>query len=128
MCIRDRVWGGPSISYPIELKVLIEEIGFKENNSYIYRVNEKIVGFGQVVDKDKNVRHLARIITNPESRRSGYGYELCNYLISIASERGGMITLNVYRNNRAAVTLYNRLGFTENKEKSNNEVIFMSKT
>lgn len=86
------------------------------------------MGFGQVIKKTESVSHLARIMTSPESRGKGYGIELCNYLVSIATESGNMITLNVYRTNQAAVTLYSRLGFSEDKDKSTSENIFMVKT
>jgi ribosomal protein S18 acetylase RimI-like enzyme len=45
-----------------------------------------------------------------------------------ATDSGDMITLNVYRTNQAAVALYERLEFTEDKDKSTNENIFMVKT
>ena len=123
-----RIWGGPSVSYPIRLKDLIEEISFSVDTSYVYKVKEEVVGFGQVIKKAKGSNHLARIITSPGSRGKGYGFDLCNGLISIAKESGSIITLNVYRANRVAVALYEKLGFTEDKDKSTNESVFMVKT
>jgi ribosomal-protein-alanine N-acetyltransferase len=123
-----RIWGGPSVSYPIELEALIEEIGFRDNNSFVYKVKERVLAFGQVIKKDDDLNHLARIITSPKCRENGYGFELCNALISIATDSGDMITLNVYRTNQAAVALYESLGFTEDKDKSTSENIFMVKT
>jgi ribosomal-protein-alanine N-acetyltransferase len=123
-----RIWGGPSISYPIRLGALIEEIGFRANNSFVYKVKDRILAFGQVIKKTDGRNHLARIITSPECRGKGYGLEFCNALISIATDSGDMITLNVYRTNQAAVALYERLEFTEDKDKSTNENIFMVKT
>ena len=122
------VWGGPSVSYPIRSKALIEEIGFRADNSYVYKDEEKVLAFGQVIKKTEGRKHLARIITSPDSRGKGYGFELCNTLVSIAAESGDVITLNVYRANRAAVALYERLGFTEDKDKSTNENVYMVKT
>ena len=123
-----QIWGGPLVSYPIRLKALIEEIGFGVDNSYVYKTKEKVIGFGQVIKNTKSSNHLARIIISPESRGKGYGFELCNTLISIAKEGGDMITLNVYRTNQAAVALYEKLGFTEDKDKSTNENVLMVKT
>jgi ribosomal-protein-alanine N-acetyltransferase len=123
-----RIWGGPSISYPIRLGALIEEIGFRANNSFVYKVKDRILAFGQVIKKTDGRNHLARIITNPECRGKGYGFELCNALISIATDSGDMITLNVYRTNQVAIAIYERLGFIEDKHKSTNEKILMVKT
>ena len=123
-----RIWGGLSVSYPIRLDALVEEIGFRANNSFVYKVKERVLAFGQVIKKTDGRNHLARIITNPECREKGYGSELCNALISIATDSGDVITLNVYRTNQAAVAIYERLGFTEDKDKSTNESIFMVKT
>ncbi|TQV65843.1 GNAT family N-acetyltransferase [Exilibacterium tricleocarpae] len=123
-----RFWGGPSVSYPIRLEALIEEISFRTDNSYVYKVKEKIMAFGQVIKKTEGSNHLARIITSPDSRGKGYGFELCNALVSIAKESGDMITLNVYRTNQAAVSLYEKLGFTEDKDKSTDENALMVKT
>ena len=123
-----QIWGGPSVSYPIKLKALIEEIGFRADNSYVYKAKENVIAFGQVIKKTESTNHLARIIISPNSRGKGYGFELCNALISIAKESGDMITLNVYRTNQKAVALYEKLGFIEDKVKSTNESILMVKT
>ena len=123
-----RIWSGSSVSYPIRLKVLIEEIGFQANNSYVYKERERVLAFGQVITKTEGRNHLARIIANPECRGKGYGFELCNALISIATDSGDIITLNVYRTNQVAIAIYERLGFIEDKHKSTNEKILMVKT
>ena len=123
-----RIWGGPSISWPIRLEALIEEISFRADNSYVYKVKEEIIAFGQVIKKAEGSNHLAKIITSPDSRGKGHGLQLCNALISIAKESGDIITLNVYRTNQAAVVLYEKLGFKEDKYKSTNENVFMAKT
>ena len=123
-----RIWGGPLVSYPIRLDALIEAIDFQVDNSYVFKVKERVLAFGQVIKKTKGRNHLARIITSPDSRGKGHGRELCNALISVAAESGDMITLNVYRSNHTAIALYERLGFKEAEDKSTKENVFMVKT
>ena len=123
-----RFWAGPHVSYPIRMSVLIREIGFRESHSYIGLVAKEIAGFGQIIDKSRGVNHLARIIVNPKQRGKGYGFELLDSLVSIASKNADTITLNVYRANKTAVNIYKRLGFVEDKNRSTNENVFMVKT
>ena len=120
-----RMWGGPLVSYPIYLQRLIEEIEFTANNSFVMIDKDKVVGFGQVIDTTDNRNHLSRVITNPEYRGKGYGLELCKSLVAIAQEGQSVTTLNVYRNNEAAVTLYQKLGFNEDFGKSTADNVFM---
>lgn len=122
------IWAGPSVSYPISVKMLIEEISFRADDSHIGKAEGKVLAFGQVSEKSESHNHLARIITSPDSRGRGYGLELCNRLVSIAEEGGDITTLNVYRTNRLALALYERLGFSEDKGRSTNENVFMVKT
>ena len=122
-----QLWAGPAVSYPIEIDVIIDEIGFHTNDSYVYRENEKIIAFGQIIRKSETSNHLARIITNPDSRGKGYGLKLCKKLVSIAGERGDTTTLNVFRNNHVALTIYENLGFKEDSVRSTNENVFMVK-
>ena len=123
-----RLWAGPSVSYPICLGVLVEEIEFRETNSYIARIDNEISGFGQILDKSHGVNHLARIIVGPEFRGKGHGFQLLNSLVSIATKNANTITLNVYRSNNVALDMYKKLGFNEDPKRSNTENVFMAKS
>lgn len=123
-----RIWGGPSVSYPIELQTLIEEINFSRENSYVFKAGKNVAAFGQVIQMAENSTHLARIITCPGCRGRGYGFDFCKALIATANKSGRLITLNVYRNNTAAMALYEKLGFVEDKDKSTKDTAFMVKT
>ena len=123
-----RYWGGPNISFPVDLPVLIDEIGFRENSSYTFRSDNCIAGFGQLVSKPGGVTHLARIICNPLLRGKGYGRRVCLSLLEIADDRGNTTTLNVYRANLPALNLYTSLGFVKVRDQSTKESVFMRRS
>lgn len=83
---------------------------------------------GQLLAKENNYLHLARIIVDPFKRAMGYGRLLCNELIKTAGRKGyHKISLNVYRGNTVALKLYESLGFREKAEKSSKEICHMVK-
>jgi ribosomal protein S18 acetylase RimI-like enzyme len=74
------------------------------------------VGFGQVIRKSKKWGHAARIIIAPLFRGRGLGRSLCLALIDRANDLNySHISLNVYRDNPAAIKLYQSIGFHEAK-------------
>jgi ribosomal protein S18 acetylase RimI-like enzyme len=124
-----RTWAGPDISFPINRDCLIEEINFYSENSYVYKFDDNLLAFGQIIKKDNGYFHLARIITNSEFRGQGYGRKICSHLVSYASKLGGdVISLNVYSNNLTALRLYKSLGFKEQRDQSNEINTYMLKT
>ena len=122
------MWAGPQVQFPLESANLLKEINYNPNNSFVLRHNGCIKAFGQLLTRQDNSLHLARIIVDPASRGKKYGHQLCTDLIQIASEKGVQtLTLNVYRNNAIGVRLYRRLGFGEVEHKSNTEHLHMIK-
>ena len=105
-------WAGPAVSFPPTPASLVQEIDFSDHNSYCLQDLGAIVGFGQMIRKSEHRIHLARIIVAPRRRGRGYGRHLCRSLMHRAAElKYPRISLNVYRDNPAAVNLYHRLGF-----------------
>jgi ribosomal protein S18 acetylase RimI-like enzyme len=123
-----RMWAGPLVHFPLKLTKLLEEIGYTPDNSFCLRHNGSIKAFGQLLPKQANSLHMARIIVAPESRGLGFGRKICTDLIQIARERkAGSLSLNVYRDNTIGVCLYRRLGFAEIQAKSTAEYLHMHK-
>ena len=123
------MWAGPWVRFPLRIEKLSKDIEFSDNNSYCYKNDESIVGFGQLLTKENDWLHLARIIVDPIKRGKGYGTLLCVGLIQIATQKGyKKISLNVYRNNPRAFKLYKKLGFRGVTEKSSEEICHMIKT
>ena len=125
-----KFWAGPGVSFPISLDALKAEITHTPENSFCYEQRGEPVAFGQLIEKGQHHLHFARIIVDPAKRGSGYGLSLCRELIELAIDRCcHRITLNVYKNNAAALNLYQRLGFVEmqlsGEHKLSDDICFM---
>jgi ribosomal-protein-alanine N-acetyltransferase len=107
-------WGGPLLTFPPDVAKTWAEIGGNESNSFVLiDEHSRILGFGQTLQREAHVIHLARIILAPDTRGKGLGRILCEQLMqqAIAQYRPTKITLNVYQDNEVAVSLYRSLGF-----------------
>ncbi|WP_192497292.1 N-acetyltransferase [Halospina sp. K52047b] len=124
------MWAGPNIRYPATPETAWRDMeAFDENAYVLVDPASKVVGFGQVLSRGGNALHLARLIVEPRLRGQGVGRDLCAALVDIgyASQPAEYFTLNVYESNRAAVRLYQALGF-EIKERGDSGVLAMVKT
>ena len=125
-----RMWAGPNIRYPATPDTAWQDMEASDGNAYVLMDPEsKVVGFGQVLFREGNVLHLARLIVDPGLRGQGVGRDLCVALMDIgsANQPAEYVTLNVYESNRAAVRLYQSLGF-EIKERGDSGALAMVKT
>lgn len=117
-----KLWGGSALSFPPEMERTWREIEARNDNSFVLvDADGQLVGFGQTLSRAANVIHLGRIVVSPRSRGKGLGRLLCEQLIQLANERSrpDQITLNVYRSNDVALSLYTAIGFEvigENRE------------
>ena len=108
------VLGRPRVSYPIDKAQLAEQIERDRADAFCLVGTQELLGFGQVMPKPRNRLHFARLIVSPLHRGQGYGLELANALLRWALARQPKsISLNVFRDNAAAIAVYRRLGFTE---------------
>ncbi len=122
------IWAGPQVHFPLEPERLLEEIEFSYNNSFCFKPVGAIKAFGQLLSKQRDMLHMARIIVAPENRGKGYGRQICTDLIQIGRERNARaLTLNAYRENLVGIRLYRGLGFFDDQEKSTPEYLHMIK-
>lgn len=89
----------------------------------IFGRKNEIFGFGMLRgwDEGYEVPSLGILIAE-ESRGTGIGGQLLEYLLTVASDRGSKcVRLSVYEDNKRAIHIYNKFGFkiTEKLEVSN---------
>ena len=108
------LWAGWRVRFPIELESLQAAISFTETNTFSLVDGDHLIAFGQLVQKDTNRGHLARLIVAPSFRGKGYGEALVRALLEEARAASyGPVSLNVDRSNLAAIALYSKLGFRD---------------
>ena len=76
---------------------------FRESQVLVQVVGEDIVGFC-----GHRGNYISWLFIHPQYRRRGYGLEMTRTLLGRLT---GKVTLNVAKQNSAAVQLYHRLGF-----------------
>lgn len=109
-----RLWAGPVVRFPLTLRNLKKDISYSEENTFAMKnTGGKLLGLCQLLRKENDRVHVARIIVSPLQRGNGYGERLCRLLIDEGIKRFGKVyfTLNVYSENSTAVKLYQKLGF-----------------
>lgn len=109
-----RLWAGPKVRYPVGPESAWSDMEASESNACTFvDAEDVIVGFGQILPRDDNALHLARLIIDPELRGQGIGRELCIALMKTGASKhhAKYFTLNVYETNEAATRLYQSLGF-----------------
>lgn len=107
-------WGGPDLSYPLQIKRFKTESKFHKSHSYVLKQGRQLLAFGQFYNRLDHC-HLGRLVVSPQFRGQGVGGHLINALI----DEGTMVlnvsktSLFVLADNNSAMKLYKKLGFTE---------------
>ena len=121
-------WAGFGFRYPFDALSFCEDVGLDTRRSFAYRDNGRLLGFGQVYERQGR-GHLARIAIAPDARGRGYGGRLVEALANRATELLGCSehSLFVLRDNDAAIQCYRKLGFREaaNPDAAGNEIDYL---
>jgi [ribosomal protein S18]-alanine N-acetyltransferase len=123
-----RRWAGARVPFPFSAAELPKLLALADGASYcLGGSGDEPLGFGQYEPRADHSVHLMRIIVSPVRRGAGLGRELCSQLIAraLAATGAASVTLNVYRDNKAAVSLYEHLGFRPDPSRSSDDVVFM---
>jgi [ribosomal protein S18]-alanine N-acetyltransferase len=120
-------WAGPRIVFPFDAAQLELQLQVPGGKSYTLFSSGEIVAFGQHWVLEMPAVHLGRLIVAPNHRGKWFGRELCRQLITAAKASTGAssITLRVYKDNEVALALYLSLGFKQQAEESDGQVLFM---
>ncbi len=100
-----------SFKTPWPAQVFLDELAREWARVDIAREDRAIVGFCNYwLVKDEV--HLLAVATHPDRRRAGIGRRLMDHLLALARARAStLVTLEVRRTNRPAISLYEQLGF-----------------
>ncbi len=99
-----------------------EEIVAANRLVFIYKINGEFIGEGALVldsgDPDYTIQgrrvYVSRMIVKKEYRNCGVGSEILGFLIEKAKEMGfSEMTIGVDKDNKNALHLYRKFGFTE---------------
>jgi len=107
------LWAGSKVRFPLHAPRLADEIEFTPANGWCLCEHGKLLGFGQILQRGPSRAHFARLIVAPDRRGQGYGAVLCSKMLETARQWPDceIATLNVFRSNLAAQSLYTSQGF-----------------
>jgi ribosomal protein S18 acetylase RimI-like enzyme len=122
-------WGGPLPTWPPDPQKTWREIQANDPESFVLVDRAgAITAFGQTFVRNTGTVHLGRIIVSPAHRGKGLGRLLVELLMQtgIENHHPTKITLNVFRDNGHACSLYKSLGFEVVSEDTERNVYGMS--
>jgi ribosomal protein S18 acetylase RimI-like enzyme len=106
-------WGGENFRYPFTRESFHDDCRWTDMATYVLRNgNGRTAGFAQFYVRNE-CTHFARICVNPDLRGRGYG----KIMLDLLMEEGRRVlpyekfSLFVMRDNAAARSLYEKLGF-----------------
>jgi ribosomal protein S18 acetylase RimI-like enzyme len=109
-----KLWGGPEFRFPFTYETFLADSKLLSIASYGLLVESaELCGFGQFYLRAGRC-HLSRLAVAPAHRGRGFGTQLIALLQQKGQEalRVTESSLFVHVNNRSAMALYERLGFT----------------
>lgn len=114
-----RLWAGPNLGFPVEPARLWADVHKSPGTAFVLCAasDGEIVGFGQVMHREADYAHLARVIVAPTHRGEGVGRTLARELMRVAPTFLPVrwCSLYVYPENTRAYALYRSLGFVETR-------------
>ena len=123
-----RRWAGSGVPFPLPADAFAAALGLPARPGWaLLNAAGACVGFGQYWQSAPGCIHLGRIIVAPHARGRGLGSVLMTRLCAEAVRHADVVqlTLNVYRDNAAALALYRDLGFVGSEDASTPELLFM---
>lgn len=116
------MWAGTKFSYPVEAAQFADNLSKENVKAFVCKKDKGIVGYGEIgsIDTQKGVAFLCRIIIRPAERGEGIGKQLFRFLVKYCRDELQLqkVYLNVFRNNKHAVELYEKEGFIVMEDKN----------
>ncbi|MEK7990158.1 MAG: ribosomal protein S18-alanine N-acetyltransferase [Thiotrichaceae bacterium] len=104
-----------SVAYPFPWTQRIFQDCFKKNyHNYILENNNILLGYALMLIAHPLEAHVLNICIHPDYQNCGYGRILLNYLLDVArSKVVEEVLLEVRPSNKAAIRLYDSIGFNQ---------------
>ncbi|MCX7553054.1 GNAT family N-acetyltransferase [Marinicella sp. S1101] len=107
-------WGGPDISYPLQIKRFKTQSKYHKSQSYVLKQGRTLLAFGQIYNRLDHC-HLGRLVVSPKFRGQGVGVHLIEALLQAGQDdlnldKGSLFVLS---DNTSAMKLYEKVGFEQ---------------
>lgn len=112
-------WAGSGWVWPIDADALWEQVNLDESLPLVMATDHDVLSFGQIVQLHPGTLHVSLLVVNPDFRGRRLGERIC-----LALFKRGMahwmdathVTLDVCRDDKAALAMTHRLGFQEQED------------
>ncbi len=96
-----------------QLEIEREKNFLKERETYGFVDNGMLISRGSIMSQASGYSGVGGFITNPNFRNMGYGTDMVSYISQKVLERGNLPFLTVRSDNRTALSLYSKIGFSK---------------
>ncbi|MGJ8663464.1 MAG: GNAT family N-acetyltransferase [Marinicella sp.] len=105
-------WGGPDLSYPLQIKRFKTESKYHKSHSYVLKQGRQLLAFGQIYNRLDHC-HLGRLVVSPKFRGQHVGQYLIDALLKEGQRKLALdkASLFVLSDNKAAMRLYQKMNF-----------------
>lgn len=120
-----KCWAGPGWAWPIDADALWDQVDLEDSLPLVMATEHDILAFGQIVQSLPGTLHVSLLVVNPEFRGRRLGERICLALFKrgMAHWIGAThVTLDICRNDKAALAMTRRLGFHEQEDKQEDAV------
>ena len=103
-----------NINYREHIQSMIKELRANNGDIYVLKLNERVVGMGALKKVDNSTVEMCKLHLCPNLKGKGLGKKMALTLIEFAKNNNyTKVNLHVTKTQKAAIGLYERLGFYE---------------
>ena len=109
-------WAGSNLSWPIDEEALWTMLDSAESLPLVMATDHDVMAFGQILALKPDTLHLSLLVVSPEFRGRRLGEHMSLALLKRGMARwpsATHVTLDVGRDDKAALAMSRRLGFQE---------------
>ncbi|WP_414500539.1 GNAT family N-acetyltransferase [Zymobacter sp. IVIA_12111.31 C1] len=114
-----KCWAGPGWAWPIDADALWTQVDLEESLPLVMATDHDVMAFGQILQQEPGMLHVSLLVVNPEFRGRRLGERICLALFKRGMSHwmdASHVTLDVCRDDKAALAMTRRLGFMEQED------------